>query len=277
MKLNQKERFEIDKTNKRLKIFDCTEQDLESFSRRMEELAKENELEKIILFGKNPNYKDACTTLGFVYEGKIDGFFDGKDAYMLSKFLTSKRETSDNVENEDQILTTIKDTGPATTNNELPEGYQIREAKPEDAERIVEIFNVVFKTYPSPMHNKDYVVKALKTNVDLVVIENEQGEIVSLSSAEMDFERKNAEITDCATLPSERGKGLMYHMIHFLEEKMQKRGILNLFSIARARSFGMNKVLYNHDYQYRGRLINNVHISGNWENMNIWVKPLHDR
>ena len=276
MKLDQKNRYEVDKTNKRLKIFDC-EQDLEFFSKRMEELAKENKLEKIILFGKNPNYREACTALGFVYEGKIDGFFDGKDAYMLSKFLTSKREASDNVDNEDQILTTINQTKPYTANTDLPMGYQIREAKPEDAERIVEIFNVVFKTYPSPMHDKDYVVKALKTNVDLVVIENEQGDIVSLSSAEMDFDRKNAEITDCATLPSERGKGLMYHMIQFLENKMKKRGILNLFSIARARSFGMNKVLYNHHYQYRGRLINNVHISGNWENMNIWVKPLDNR
>ncbi len=276
MNFKQNNQIVIDKTNKRLKIFEC-EKDLESFARRMEKLAVEHDLEKIILFGKDANYKEACLSLGFVFEGKIDGFFNGIEAYILSRFLTKEREFSDNLVNEEQLLNSISETKPVTANHKLPEGYQIREANEEDAEQIVEIFNVVFKTYPSSMHEKEYVKKALNTNVDLVVIENELGEIVSLSSAEIDFERKNAEITDCATLPSERGKGLMYHMIQFSEKKMQHRGIQNLFSIARARSFGMNKVLYNHQYQYRGRLINNVHISGNWENMNIWVKPLANK
>lgn len=66
----------------------------------------------------------------------------------------------------------------------------------------------------------------------------------------------------------------MQHLIQYLEDNMKTKDIINLFSIARARSIGMNKVLYNLNYKYRGRLINNVHIAGNWENMNIWVKRL---
>jgi len=59
-----------------------------------------------------------------------------------------------------------------------------------------------------------------------------------------------------------------------LEEELKRKGIFCSYSIARAQSFGMNAVLYQLGYTYRGRLINNCYIYDKLENMNMWVKDL---
>ncbi len=260
----------IDKTNKRLKVFEFEE--IDKSSTHLIDIAEQEGLDKIILFQNEDSEIIHIEEHGFTKEGEIDGFFDGKDAHLYTKYLSQTRKSSDSVKEENNIIQTIMNTEPAT-NRALPDEYRIRDATDKDISQIVNVFNEVFKSYPTPMNDRAYVEKAIHSNVEMAVIENHD-EIIGLSSAEIDFERNNAEITDCATIPSERGKGINNHLIQYLENKMQRMGITNLFSIARAKSFGMNKVLHNHKYRYRGRLINNVHIAGDWENMNIWVKQL---
>jgi len=262
----------IDHTNKRLKAFDL--EDSKSQITILENIAKEEGLEKIILFQKELEEINYLYDQGFINEGKIDGFFDGESAHLLSKYITEERQVSDNQQEEDEIITTILTQNKAILDNQLSDSYNIRNATDEDIPQIIEVFSKVFETYPTPMNDEEYIKKAINSNLDMAVVENSQNAIVGLSSAEIDFTNNNAEITDCATLPSERGKGLMNQLIQHLEDKMKQKDVVNLFSIARARSFGMNKVLYNLNYKYRGRLINNVHIAGSWENMNIWVKKI---
>lgn len=260
----------IDQPNKRLKVFNF-EGGFDS-QEKLQKIAEKKDLEKIILFQKEKSNEELLKDLGFQQEGKIDGYFDGDNAYIFTKYLTKSRRHTETITEEDEIIKTIEN-GEKKSLRKLPKDYQIRSAKDDDIPQIVDVFNEVFKSYPTPMNDKEYVKKAINSNVEMAVIENGDG-IVGLSSAEIDFENKNAEITDCATLPSQRGKGINNHLIQFLEKRMKQIGIVNLFSIARAQSFGMNKVLYNLDYKYRGRLINNVHIAGDWENMNIWVKQV---
>jgi beta-lysine N6-acetyltransferase len=101
-----------------------------------------------------------------------------------------------------------------------------------------------------------------------------QGEIVSAASAEINDFYKNAELTDCATLPEHRKYGLMKMILQELEVELKRRGVFCVYSIARSLSFGMNAVLYQLGYAYRGRLMNNVYIYDKLENMNMWVKNL---
>ena len=75
--------------------------------------------------------------------------------------------------------------------------------------------------------------------------------------------------TDFATLPSQRGPGLAQHILAALEDDMAEREILNLYTIARARSAGMNRVFHNRDYEWTGTLVNNCHIAGQFEDMHV--------
>ncbi len=272
MKITNHLNFDIDQNNKRLRVFNYDEEP-KKLSKQLNNIAEEENLEKIIIFGNEKEDRNAFFDQGFIQEGKIDGFYNGKPAYLLSKYLTDDRQASDIFEKEDHILQEILNSTDSFPQKISSDNILIREANTNDIPDIVNMFKQVFVSYPTPMDNEEYVKKAINTNVDMVVAE-EQNEIIGVSSAEIDFENNNAEITDCATHPKKRGKGIMNHLIRHLEKKMEKRNIVNLFSIARARSYGMNKVLYNLDYHYGGRLINNVHIAGNWEDMNIWSKKI---
>ena len=81
-------------------------------------------------------------------------------------------------------------------------------------------------------------------------------------------------MTDFATLPSERGKGLAAILLNVLEEAAKNRGIKYLYTIARSRSMGMSKVFKNAGYELTGTLINSCTICGQFENMHIWCKPV---
>ena len=98
--------------------------------------------------------------------------------------------------------------------------------------------------------------------------------IVSAASAEVNSQYHNAELTDCATLTNHRKFGLMKNLLERLEAELKQNGIFCAYSIARAQSFGMNAVLHQLGYAYRGRLMNNCYIFDKLENMNMWVKDL---
>ena len=101
---------------------------------------------------------------------------------------------------------------------------------------------------------------------------DETGRLVSAASAEVDFKHSNAELTDCATLKSHRGRGLMFHLLEKLCTDLDERGVMTPYTLARAASFGMNLVFYRLGFEFCGRLVNNCDIYGQFEDMNIWVR-----
>ena len=99
--------------------------------------------------------------------------------------------------------------------------------------------------------------------------------IIGIASADMDKENLNAEITDCATNPDCRGKGVLSNIINSLEKELKNNRFITLYSIARAINPGINIALSKQSYNYSGRLINNCNICGSFEDMNIWVKNIN--
>jgi putative beta-lysine N-acetyltransferase len=90
----------------------------------------------------------------------------------------------------------------------------------------------------------------------------------------MDIQSGNTEMTDFATLPEYRGKGLSAFLLRLMESEVKKRQIKTTYTIARAPSFGMNITFSKMGYSYSGTLINNTNIFGHFENMNVWYKLL---
>ena len=141
----------------------------------------------------------------------------------------------------------------------------------EDAEGLAHLYKQVFKVYPVPVSEPDYIKKSMGDGA-IYMAAFKEGTIAGAVSAEVEPVYGNAEMTDCATLPDYRQYGLMQKLISALEDILRGRQIFCLYTIARARSYGMSAVFHKLGYAYRGRLANNCIISEGLEDMNVWVK-----
>ena len=81
-------------------------------------------------------------------------------------------------------------------------------------------------------------------------------------------------MTDFAVLEKYRGNNLACHLLGAMEEKLPELGVKTAFTIARAKSFGMNITFAKSGYTYSGTLVNNTDISGQIESMNVWYKNI---
>lgn len=262
----------IDYTNERLKILDYQYisdnaiTDIVSF-------AREKELGKVI---SNCRIKalEPFRKCGFKIEGLINGFFKGEDAYCISFFLDKKREVSMKMEEEDAILNQcdIKSKKSLILRNHQ---YIIRNAEISDIPQMIKLFSSIFETYPSPVFSSDYLQTVMNEQI-LFKVAVEDGRIISIASADMDKNNLNAEITDCATYHEHRGRGILPNLIQHLEQDLRQKDFYTLYSLSRAINLGINKSLSKLKYQYCGRLVNNCHICGSFEDMNIWIKKLKE-
>jgi len=205
---------------------------------------------------------------GYSCEACVEGYFSGKSMYFLVKYPDYSRNEDIHYKLEQSILADILVSFQTITKNK---NQSIRVATVDDSDRIAVFFGKIFKVYPTPVSNPSYIKKMLIQGTVFVFIE-EENQIISTASAEINTKYSNAELTDCATLETERGKGFNRQLLQFLEEQLIQKGILCHYTIARSRSIGVNKVFYNLGYMYGGRLKNNCYIYSGMENMNVWYK-----
>ncbi|GAB6181980.1 putative beta-lysine N-acetyltransferase [Desulfotomaculum defluvii] len=237
------------------------------------DLAKKQNIEKIIFPVKE---KDLTLLQGndFQLEGVIKGYFQGSDAHFLTTYLLEKRRTSGSLLEEEQMLQKILGQS-REYDMILPNRFSIKFATSQHVEKIAELFKTVFKSYPTPVYDSNYLNEAIQKG-DLYMTCYDGSTLASVATAEIDWNQSHAELTNCATHPDYRGMGLNTILLKRLEENCQTKGIHCLYSLARASSYGMNLVFHRLGYEFQGSLINNCHIAGDFENMNIWVKPTLD-
>lgn len=263
----------VDKFNNRLVIW---EQDIINLWQSIEDIRKLAEkipwLGKIIVFCTENYWKEFIAS-GYRLEGYMEGFINGAPAVVVSKFLQQERAVPKDFLQEDRVLEKIFAKNSSSTKRQLGADYIIRTPVFEDIPQMAELYNKVFILYPTPVKNPSHLRACMQKNYLYKVIEH-KGEIVSAASAEINYYYKAAEITDCVTKEEYRGQGLMYHLVGALEEEMMRSKLKTLFSLARAKSFGVNSVFHQSGYSYRGRLINNCKICSGFEDMNIWEKEI---
>lgn len=271
---NKADKVKIDNFNQRIKLLDF-DQEVEEMVGMLEYLAKKHNLGKIIYIGTKAEVR-ILEDFGFIVEAEAEGFFKGEKGYFLSKFTIPERSRSNQAKIAEKIFLEVIEHRTHRDVPSLKERYEIRTASLEDSKEIAALYDTVFETYPTPMDDPEYVVEVMQDNL-IFKVATAEDKIVSIASADMDRENLNAEITDCATLPDHRGRGLMDKLIAELEKELQQRGYLNAYTIARATSLGMNIVFAKRSYLYGGRLINNCHICGQFEDMNVWTKSLEGK
>lgn len=236
-------------------------------------LAAGNEYTKII--AKAPERAKPCfEQYGFRVEAVVPGFFGGcEDCFFMAKYLSDGRE----VESDPEAVRHVLDTALEKASDDLPDhlndGLSWRIAGGSDAEEISLVYREVFKSYPFPIHKKDYILETMRENVIYFTV-RENDRVISVASCEMDTDAKNVEMTDFATLPDHRGSGLAVFLLAQMETAMRDTGMLTAYTIARSLSYGMNITFAKLGYKFAGTLTNNTDICGNLESMNIWYKPL---
>ncbi|HEY2421380.1 MAG TPA: putative beta-lysine N-acetyltransferase [Neobacillus sp.] len=261
----------LDPFNKRIRVDDYRG-NIVSILKKAEEIAQQQQAEKLIIKGRLEDYLSLFET-GFQPEAVIDRYFLGTAAHCFSKFYTVSRKKNDHWITEDAMIHSVYQLETSNDKIHPPNDYEVIKADNSNAVELSALYRQVFPIYPTPLQDPKYVKKTMKAGTIYYVFLY-QGKIVSAASAEINDFYKNAELTDCATLQEHRKYGLMKILLQELEDDLKRRGIYCVYSLARSLSFGMNAVLFQLGYQYRGRLMNNCYIYDKLENMNMWVKNL---
>lgn len=261
----------VDPFNKRIRIDDYRG-NCKKVINESERLASEFHVEKLIMLIRQEDF-DLLLEKGYQCEGKIDRYFLGSDGYFFSKFFDPLRKNSNQWMKEDEILLNASERIHVSKHPSPPNDLQFFQLTDRNALEMSQLYQKVFQVYPTPLHDPNYIKETIKRGTLYFGFMNGQ-EIISAASVEVNLTYKNAEFTDCATLFEYRKHGLMKILVDKLENVLRENGIFCVYSLARALSFGMNRVLYQKEYRYRGRLTNNCYIFDKLEDMNIWVKDL---
>ncbi|MGR3764722.1 putative beta-lysine N-acetyltransferase [Rossellomorea sp. NS-SX7] len=258
-----------DGVNKRIRV-DDVRGNLPSLLTHLETESGFDQCEKLIIKAREYQFK-ILLEMGYVHEGEVTHYFNGDTAHFMSKFMKDERRASSYWCDEDAILSSVQKLRRQPHEKIAEQSIQLAEAG--HAEELAHLYQKVFQLYPVPLHDPEYIRDAMNKGTIFVCI-REDDQVISAASAEVDSQYKNAEITDCATLPHYRKGGFMKNLIAKLEDELRSREIYCAYTIARALSYGMNAAFHQLGYRYRGRLANNCYIYDKMEDMNIWEKDL---
>lgn len=256
----------LDARNERLKLLDAQPSDFESLG------PAPTRVGKVIAYAR-PGSAPRWRELGLTFEGSIAGFFrDGTEARLWTAYPQEARRREANRE-EIEAISRLARSRSQVPCPRLPAGYLTELAWGESARDIACLLRDTFSDYPDSLEVAD-IQRAIRRRDKLYrLIWRQGGPLISVASAEIDRERLCAEMTDCATRPEHRGKGLMAYLLAQLEQDVLRwTGIVHLYTLARAGEPGMNCVFAKLGYSHSGRLINNCRMPTGWESMNIWHK-----
>lgn len=262
----------LDHYNQRVKLLRYEATDLGAMILRVRALAAVNGFDKVTAMAGKDDWLEFLR-FGYVLEAVIKYFHDGADAYVVSKFRSQERLASPSLMEEILLIERIMASPPDVERTPMPEGYELRFAERSDIPELLALYQTIFETYPSPLIHGSYLETVFE-HESLFAVCTHDGAIVAAASAELHPHDRAAELTDCATRKDARRLGLMTHILGLLEGELRTRGYVCAYTMARARSYGMNNVFYRMGYSFQGRLVNNCDIYGAYEDMNIWVRKL---
>lgn len=217
-------------------------------------------------------YAPAFFAAGYETEAFVPGFFNGEeDALFLMKYKDQNRKRIN--EQEMKAFQKLLLAEINTENTPRNSSYSIRQLLPTDAEEMAKVFRQVFASYPFPIFDPEFLKHEMSQTTCYFGAFHEH-KLVGISSAECNHKLKNAEMTDFAVLPSERGKKLAMRLLQVMEDFLSAYKFRSFYTIARLKSLSMNKTFRNNGYRYSGTLINNTQIAGNIESMNVWYKQV---
>ncbi len=265
------------KNNNRIYLIKLHEEDEEHILARLDQMAEAKAYTKIV--AKVPGWaRDRFDRHGYQLECSIPGFYHGEDTvHFMSRFISDDRrflseDLRKTANMNIRIAQTKKDDQKSIV---IPQGFTIRQLNEQDIPDLVDLYEAVFPVYPFPIFDPAYIRATMKEYIQYFgVFAN--GKLCAASSAEIDYEAQNAEMTDFARHPDcSNGLNLSYLLLIHMEQAMKAQNIKTLYTIARSYSAGMNITFARMNYTLAGTLVNNTLISDGIESMNVWYKANH--
>lgn len=248
-------------------------EDIPDIIRYADELTHKEGYTKI--FVKVPESSvEVFTEAGYEAEATIPLFYNGSDtAVFMAKYMDLKRKEVLHATVIADILSAAFEYAGDESPIKLNEGFSLMHAHSGDAKEIAALYQSVFKTYPFPISDPEYIRESMQKQVRYFIIKKSH-QLAAVASFEFNADNKTAEMTDFATDPGFRGRGLAVNLLHAMENEVKKEGGLLAYTIARAISKPINTTFAGVGYQFGGLLPNNTNICGSLESMNVWYKKL---
>ena len=264
--------------NNRVYLMKLNKRDFPNIIADLFSLANKHAYSKI--FAKVPRWAaEAFEGEGFYNEAVIPGFYSGtEDVCFMSFYLTDERKQvspEDHSIIKNNIDLALSKQNQSSIGNRPPDVI-INVLDKTDAKPLTELYKKVFDCYPFPVFEEEYIQATMEENIVYFgAWVNDR--LIAASSAEMDIEGKNAEMTDFATDPEFLGQNLSLFLLYQMEKEMRNRDFKTLYTIARSFSAGMNITFAKSSYNFAGTLINNTYISTKIESMNVWYKNIYQQ
>jgi putative beta-lysine N-acetyltransferase len=264
------------KENDRVYLIKLADADMPELLDRIENLAATNGYGKI--FAKVPaRWLSGFVAAGYISEALVPLFFQGReDCHFMARYFDRRRAFEPAQQEIAKVIALAREVKP-DLRPQPPRNYTVRRCRQEDSPEMAELFGAVFETYPFPVDDPEYIDRSMDSDVVYYGAADRNDQLVSLASAELDPKGANVEMTDFATAPTHRRRGLARHLLGVMEGKMREKQMAVAYSIARAKSIGMNKTFAYAGYRFGGTLIRNTQICGRLESMNVWYKQLANR
>ncbi|EDM78936.1 acetyltransferase (GNAT) family protein [Plesiocystis pacifica SIR-1] len=204
---------------------------------------------------------------GFRREGLMPSFYRGEqDCAVLGAYPDQARARLADPWSVAEVLSLIEHKG-GSGRQHAP--VETRRAEVEDAPGIAALLDGTFTQYPTPSGDAAYIAEAIEGGTPFRLIEAD-GDPVACASADLIPSAQTAELTDCATLPSHRGRGYMQFILEDLMDDLRGLDYPTAFTLARASVPGINLAFSRLGFDYQGTMPQSCRIGGGIEDMNIW-------
>jgi putative beta-lysine N-acetyltransferase len=233
-------------------------------------IREQHDLNKTIVYTVRSHLTELISN-GYALEGRIDSYFQGEYAYILTRFNSEDRRWSSNTQQNNEIMNQVFHDNKTLHINDLERPYSMELVGPERIPELSSLYRKVFQVYPTNIFDPDYLRKKMGPDYFFMAIKYNQ-QIISAAAGMLFPKYDCAEITDCVTDPDFRGNNLMARLIVEIEKQLSMKNIHTYFVTARAKSIGMNLTIKRLGYKFEGRLINHCKIYSGYEDLNIWTK-----
>lgn len=209
--------------------------------------------------------------VGYEREGLMPNFYRGQeDCAVLGAYPDAGRSSLAQPEPVAKVAALIE-RRPESSRKHAP--VETRRATIEDAPEVAALLADTFEQYPTPSGDPSYLAEAIEDGIPFRIVEQDGGP-VACASADLIREAKTAELTDCATRPDYRGRGLMQFILEDLLEDLRGLDYPTAFTLARAAIPGVNLAFLRLGFELRGTMPRSCRIGAGIEDMNIWSRTV---
>lgn len=209
---------------------------------------------------------------GMRTEAVVPGFYAGtEDCAIAGYWLDASRAESPCREELEAVKALIDARRDEPPRPRPP--LETHRASTDDAADIAELLGETFSEYPTPSDDPLYISSCIEDGTPFRVV-REHGEVVACASADLVRDARTAELTDCATRPEHRGRGLMQALLTDLMDDLRRLRYPTAFTLARARIPGINLAFQRLGFQLSGTMVQSCRIGDGLEDMNVWSRRL---